>query len=153
MTVFPSRVLPRRWPGPKTGGLVAAAVVLAAGMAQAAQESAAEKSESPPAASASATTPAAGRDGPAPRCDAAHEGIVACFANVLCLCRFHPGDAGRKLPDRFAWDCGLTRPQCQLPPADLVPVDPYASPPVIVDLGHPPEETDDHDDDNPPPQR
>ncbi len=152
MTVSRSRAHPRR-PVPKTVGFIAAAVVLAAGMAQAAQETPGQKGEPPPAAPTSTATPATGRDGPAPRCDAAHEGIVACFANVLCLCRFHPGDAARKLPDRFAWDCGLTRPQCHLPPADLTPVDPYAVPPVIVDLDHPQEETDDHEDASPPPRR
>ncbi len=118
-------------------GLIAAVLVVAAGAdaAQAAQESSSGRGESPQAASSAATP--AGPEGPAPRCDAAHEGIVACFANVLCLCRFHPGDAARKLPDRFAWDCGITRPQCALPPADLTPRDPYATPPVIVDVDHP----------------
>ena len=136
----------------KTIGCIAAAVMVAAGLVQAAQaqEFANQRRESPPASSSVAT--AAGRDGPAPRCDAAHEGIVACFANVLCLCRFHPGDAARKLPDRFAWDCGITRPQCQQPPADLTPTDPYAMPPVILDLDdHHADSTEDDEDTHTPP--
>ncbi len=119
----------------QTIGLIGAALVMTVGMAQAAQEAQDRRGESPVGASSSVTP--TGPDEPAPRCDAAHEGIVACFANVLCLCRFHPGDAARKLPDRFAWDCGITRPQCHLPPAELTPGDPYATPPVIVDLDHP----------------
>lgn len=106
----------------------------------------------PPAASHDPPAAAPAPDAP-PRCDAAHEGITACFANVLCICRFHPGDAARKLPDRFAWDCGITRPQCALPPADLTPIDPYAVPPVIVDVDHPAgERREDREPESAPPQ-
>ena len=117
-----------RAPGP---GLVIALAMLFAAAARAQQQPPASETapEAAPEAAPAAAEP--------PRCDAAHEGITACFANVLCLCRFHPGDAARRLPDRFAWDCGITRPQCALPPADLTPVDPYAVPPVIVDVDHP----------------
>ncbi|RMF73825.1 MAG: hypothetical protein D6740_03180 [Alphaproteobacteria bacterium] len=120
---------------PATAGLIAAGMLLRAGATPLAQTSPNQSGESPAAGPPSSGETAPGEA--APRCDAAHEGIVACFANVLCLCRFHPGDAARKLPDRFAWDCGITRPQCHLPPADLTPVDPYAVPPVIVDVDHP----------------
>ena len=54
-----------------------------------------------------------------PACGPAREGQVACQANRLCACRFERGGSLAGRPDRWAWDCGALRPDCQPPPADL----------------------------------
>lgn len=53
-----------------------------------------------------------------PACDSGREGVAACLAGRLCLCRFVPGGSMTGRPDRHAWDCGLLRPACG---AGLVP--------------------------------
>jgi len=61
-----------------------------------------------------------------PACGPAREGQVACVANRLCACRFERGGSLAGRPDRWDWDCGILRPDCAVPPADLPPADPAA---------------------------
>lgn len=59
-----------------------------------------------------------------PACGPAREGQVACAANRLCTCRLERGGILTGRPDRWEWDCGILRPDCAPPPADLSPPDP-----------------------------
>lgn len=66
----------------------------------------------------------AGAQGPAelpPACNAAREGMAACFGDKLCRCRFEPGGTltGRRAGHR--WDCGALRPPCGAAPAGPAP--------------------------------
>lgn len=54
-----------------------------------------------------------------PACEAARAGQLACVAGRLCRCAFEPGGSLAGHRDRWAWDCGLLRPDCAVPPADL----------------------------------
>ena len=54
-----------------------------------------------------------------PACGPAREGQVACAANRLCACRFERAGRLTGRPDRWDWDCGILRPDCLVPPAEL----------------------------------
>jgi len=72
--------------------------------------------------------PALAQDPPA--CDAAREGQTACLAGKLCLCRFERGGEMTGRPDRFAWDCGVLRPNCP-PEPTIAPARRNLAPPGI----------------------
>ena len=72
--------------------------------------------------------PLHGQDAPL-ACTAAIEGITACMADKLCLCRFDPGGSMTGRPARHRWDCGINRPACAPPPQASVPID---LPPLIL---------------------
>lgn len=76
--------------------------------------------------------PAATAQAP-PACSRAREGQVACMAGKMCECRFERGGSMTGREDRFAWDCGITRPNC--PPDPTIAPGP-APPPVGIWL-HP----------------
>jgi len=56
-----------------------------------------------------------------PACGPPRSGQLACVANRLCACRFERGGALAGQPDRWAWDCGILRPDCAAPPAGEPP--------------------------------
>lgn len=72
-----------------------------------------------------------------PSCIAGREGMVACFGEKLCECRWQPGGALSGRPAGHRWDCGALRPSCGVvppgpPPAALpglltFPVEPRPS--------------------------
>ncbi len=53
-----------------------------------------------------------------PLCNAEHEGRLSCQANRVCACIYDQAVPARGLPDRWRWDCALTRPPCEQPAAD-----------------------------------
>lgn len=53
-----------------------------------------------------------------PLCNARHEGQLSCQANRVCACVHSGAVPARGLPDRWHWDCAITRPQCEQPAAD-----------------------------------
>lgn len=53
-----------------------------------------------------------------PICSPDHEGRLSCQANRVCICDYEQAVPARGLPDRWLWDCSITRPQCEQPPAD-----------------------------------
>lgn len=63
-----------------------------------------------------------------PQCTEAREGQLACMAGKQCACRFIPGGSMTGRPDRFAWDCGINRPNC--PPDPNIVQQPGYAPPV-----------------------
>ncbi|MBK5920260.1 hypothetical protein CCR80_04300 [Rhodothalassium salexigens] len=65
--------------------------------------------QAPPAAPAPA----------APVCRAELEGQLSCQANRVCECGFRQAVPARGLPDRWVWDCGITRPRCRSVPAEI----------------------------------
>ena len=67
---------------------------------------------------------------PAFTCTAQTEGQLTCQANKQCSCAYKPAEAGR--PARWAWDCGIMRPRCEVTPADTSE-GAYPLPPVIID--------------------
>lgn len=68
---------------------------------------------------------------PAFQCTAQSEGQLSCQANKQCKCVYKPAEAATGLPDRWAWDCGIMRPRCEVTPADTSD-NSYALPPVII---------------------
>ena len=54
--------------------------------------------------------PAAAQD--APVCNAVRDGVTACLAGKLCLCRFERGGQMTGRSDGYRWDCGALRPEC-----------------------------------------
>lgn len=80
---------------------------------------------------------------PAFQCTAASEGQLTCQANKQCKCGYRPAEAAIGLPARWAWDCGIMRPRCEVTPADTGD-GAYALPPMIIEQG---ENTGDHKDD------
>lgn len=88
------------------------------------------------AAIAQEATPAAGsgdKTTPAFTCTAQTEGQLTCQANKQCKCGYKPGDAGSGLPARWAWDCGIMRPRCEVTPADTSGEGAYPLPPLIIE--------------------
>jgi hypothetical protein len=88
--------------------------------------------------------PAAAQDPPpVPMCLPQREGMVACFADKLCLCRFDSGGtlSGRPSPG-YRWDCGALRPRCGVVPPDTGSVgiapQPLLPPSVLVQPTLPP---------------
>ncbi|MBX9702251.1 MAG: hypothetical protein K2X74_22635 [Acetobacteraceae bacterium] len=67
---------------------------------------------------------------PVPMCLAEREGMTACFADKLCLCRYEPGGSLTGRPPGFRWDCGALRPGCGVVPPDAGPAAPL--PPVFL---------------------
>lgn len=65
-----------------------------------------------------------------PACVPARSGQLACIAGRLCACRFERGGSVAARPDRWAWDCGILRPDCQVPPAEAP--EPAPMPGLIV---------------------
>jgi hypothetical protein len=63
-----------------------------------------------------------------PQCTEAREGQLACMAGKQCACRFIPGGSMTGRPDRFAWDCGINRPNC--PPDPNIVQQPGYAPPI-----------------------
>ena len=61
-------------------------------------------------------------------CTPAVEGQVACMAGKLCECRFERGGRLTGRGDRFAWDCGVLRPNC--PPDPTISPAPQTLPPM-----------------------
>ncbi|HYZ34947.1 MAG TPA: hypothetical protein VE684_22025 [Crenalkalicoccus sp.] len=59
---------------------------------------------------------AAAAQPPVPMCLAQREGMVACFADKLCTCRFDPGGSLAARPPGYRWDCGPLRPDCGVVP-------------------------------------
>jgi hypothetical protein len=70
-------------------------------------------------------TPAFSQD--PPNCTPGREGVVACFGEKLCECRWEPGGAMTGRPPGHRWDCGALRPACGIAPAGP----PAAEPPQI----------------------
>lgn len=62
-----------------------------------------------------------------PACTPAREGMVACFAERSCVCRFVPGGQLTVRPAAHRWDCGILRPSCGVAPAGPPP---SAVPPI-----------------------
>lgn len=67
---------------------------------------------------------------PAFTCNAQTEGQLTCQANRQCECQYRPAEAGR--PARWAWDCGIKRPRCEMTPAEAGEGT-QALPPVIIE--------------------
>lgn len=65
-----------------------------------------------------APTPPLAKTVPAFTCTAETEGQLSCQAAKSCKCGYKPAEAGTGLPARWAWDCGVMRPQCERAPAD-----------------------------------
>ncbi|MFZ4411103.1 MAG: hypothetical protein ACOYOH_27425 [Paracraurococcus sp.] len=72
--------------------------------------------------------PAAAQD--PPNCVPAREGMVACFGEKLCECRWSPGGSVVGRPPGHRWDCGALRPACGTAPAGP----PAAEPPPQVSV-------------------
>lgn len=72
---------------------------------------------------------------PAFQCLAETEGQLTCQAGRQCRCVFKPGVKATGLPDRWAWDCGIQRPACEVVPADADRGN-VTIPAVIVDPAH-----------------
>ncbi len=64
----------------------------------------------------------------APVCNRETVGLVACVANRECVCRFERGGTLTGRARGYRWDCGILRPQCFPPPAEV-------DPPAFRDLG------------------
>ena len=69
---------------------------------------------------------------PAFQCLAETEGQLTCQAGRQCRCVFKPAVKSTGLPDRWAWDCGIMRPACEVTPAELG-ADGVTIPAVIVE--------------------
>ncbi len=65
-----------------------------------------------------------------PACAAGREGMVACFGEKLCECRWQPGGALNGRPAGHRWDCGVLRPSCGVVP----PGPPAAASPELLAL-------------------
>lgn len=52
-----------------------------------------------------------------PNCIAGRDGMVACFGEKLCECRWDPGGIQVGRPPGHRWDCGTLRPACGTTPA------------------------------------
>jgi hypothetical protein len=77
--------------------------------------------------------PAAAQDAPGvPMCLPQREGMVACFADKLCLCRYEPGGTLTGRPPGYRWDCGALRPGCGVVPPDTSPGLSPALPPLFL---------------------
>ena len=63
-----------------------------------------------------------------PQCTEAREGQLACMAGKQCACKFIRGGSMTGRPDRFAWDCGINRPNC--PPDPNIVTQPGYAPPI-----------------------
>ncbi len=74
---------------------------------------------------AAAFAPAQAQD--PPNCVPGREGMVACFGEKLCECRWEPGGMLTGRPPGHRWDCGALRPSCGIAPASP----PAAEPPQI----------------------
>lgn len=57
-----------------------------------------------------------------PVCIPAREGMIACFGDRLCACRWQPGGTLTGRPAGYRWDCGVLRPACGVAPAGPPPV-------------------------------
>lgn len=93
--------------------------------------------------------------GAPPMCEARTEGQLVCQANRQCACVHAQAVPARNLPERWHWDCGITRPACTTVPESLAPL-PHGSGnlPVIVDVDDDRHESRDRRRDNrPPPDR
>ena len=64
-------------------------------------------------------------------CSSQTEDMLSRQAGKVCECVFRPAEKARKLPDRFAWDCGIKRPSNQFVLANLE-MYPYVLPEVVV---------------------
>lgn len=69
-----------------------------------------------------AAVPALAQD--PPNCTPGREGIVACFGEKLCECRWAPGGTLTGRPPGHRWDCGALRPACGIAPAGPAPPEP-----------------------------
>ena len=56
---------------------------------------------------------------PAFACSPEVEGQLTCQANKVCECKFLRGSTMTSRPDRWAWDCSILRPQCEIAPREL----------------------------------
>lgn len=64
---------------------------------------------------------------PMPVCNAPREGVAACLAGRQCVCRLEPGGSVAGRPAGHRWDCGVLRPACAEPPAELPRSEPAAA--------------------------
>jgi hypothetical protein len=64
-----------------------------------------------------------------PPCTPAREGMLACFADKLCECRWQPGGSLTGRPAAHRWDCGVLRPPCGVVPGGSAP---QALPPGLM---------------------
>jgi hypothetical protein len=64
-----------------------------------------------------------------PNCTPGREGVVACFGEKLCACRWQPGGSLTGRPAGHRWDCGVLRPACGVAPAGPPPGE---APPISV---------------------
>jgi hypothetical protein len=76
-----------------------------------------------------------------PACTPMREGMVACFGEKLCECRWEPGGSLPGRPAGHRWDCGALRPACGMAPAgppaaELPPISvmPLLQPPGLPSL-------------------
>lgn len=69
---------------------------------------------------------------PAFVCSAQTEGQMTCQANRQCRCLHRPAASSSGLPARWAWDCGIMRPRCEVTPAEAGE-GAYPLPPVIIE--------------------
>ncbi len=53
------------------------------------------------------------------QCTSEVEGQLTCQANKVCECKFMRGSTMTGRPDRWAWDCSILRPQCEIAPSEL----------------------------------
>lgn len=70
-----------------------------------------------------------------PACTAQREGMVACFGEKLCECRWEPGGSMTGRPAGHRWDCGALRPACGVVPPSAGEAQPYPLrdlPPVFL---------------------
>ena len=72
-------------------------------------------------------TPAFAQD--PPNCTPGREGMVACFGDKLCACRWQPGGSLTGRPAGHRWDCGVLRPACGVAPAGPLAAE---MPPITV---------------------
>ena len=56
-----------------------------------------------------------------PACAAVRAGMVACFGEKLCECRWEPGGSLSGQVSGHRWDCGVLRPACGVAPAGPPP--------------------------------
>lgn len=68
---------------------------------------------------------------PPPVCSAEHDGALSCQAGKSCRCVMMPAVPARGLPARWAFDCGVNRPACDIAPAGIDAA-PYVTPGTVI---------------------
>ncbi len=72
-----------------------------------------------------------------PLCIPEREGMLACFEDRLCRCRFDSGGQLSGRPAGHRWDCGPLRPDCRSPEPQRQPP-PWLPPPQLLLDARPP---------------